>query len=129
MFWHGICGERLTQIINDVYRQIVHRRPNLFKLPSGTLGKRFIAELAQLFRDFAFGSALEHLSIKVAMIMPALLLQKHSATSKTNPVYNAGLCCGKQLTSMNYSLREGKSKNIFPQCLVQECLHRRIKQD
>ena len=82
-FWHGICSERLTQIINDVYCQIVHWTPNLFKLPSGALGKRFIAELAQLFRDFAIGSALEHLSIKVAMIMPTLLLQKLNATSKT----------------------------------------------
>lgn len=69
--------------INDAYSQIVHWKHNLFMIPSGAQGKRFVGELARLFNAFASESALEAFAIKAAMTMPALLLQKPSTKSKS----------------------------------------------
>ena len=54
-----------------------------FLLPSGKLGKAFVAEQARLFNEFGSATSLECVALKAAFVMPALLLQKSSATSKT----------------------------------------------
>ena len=51
-------------------------------LPSGNCGKQFIGELARLFNAFTTESVMEGYSIKVAMTMSNLLLQKPHSKSK-----------------------------------------------
>ena len=81
--WKDVTGLEFSAAIDDAYLQIVHWRKNLFKVPSGASGKRFVAELARLFESFSMESSFEAFSIKAAMTMPALILQKPHAKSKT----------------------------------------------
>ena len=74
--WKTRTGQEFSDDINDAYSKIVHWKHNLFMIPSGAQGKRFVGELARLFNAFASESALEVFAIKAAMTMPALLLQK-----------------------------------------------------
>ena len=55
----------------------------LFMLPSGQQGKRFVNELTRLYQAFNQKSTLESVSIKAAMCLPLLVLQKPHAKSKT----------------------------------------------
>ncbi|XP_066936770.1 uncharacterized protein [Clytia hemisphaerica] len=64
------------------YEQIVYWRRNLFLVPSGSAGKKFVSETARLINAFVDSSAMKTISLKALMIMPALLLQKPSAKSK-----------------------------------------------
>ena len=81
--WKTRTGQEFSDDINDAYSKIVHWKHNLFMIPSGAQGKRFVGELARLFNAFASESALEAFAIKAAMTMPALLLQKPSTKSKS----------------------------------------------
>ena len=45
--WGDLSGEEFTKAMDDAYAQVVHWRPNLFKVPSGACGKQFVAELAR----------------------------------------------------------------------------------
>jgi hypothetical protein len=80
--WGDKDGETFAHSIDLCYKEIVHWRRNLFKVPSGKAGKSFVSELARMFRAFAEGSALECVAMQAAMVMPALLLQKTHPTSK-----------------------------------------------
>ena len=80
--WGGLSGHVFSSLIDDAYSQIVHWRSHLFKVPSRSTGKRFMAEIARLFEAFAIESALEAVALKAAMTLPALLLQKPHAKSK-----------------------------------------------
>ena len=66
-------------MINEIY---VHWRKNLLKVPSGKAGKAFVTDIARLLRAYAEAEAVEAIAFKAAMILPALLLQKPSASSK-----------------------------------------------
>ena len=77
--WGDSSGQVFTSLIEEAYSQIVHWRPNLFKVPSGSSGKQFVAELARLYEA---ESALEYVALTAAMTMPALMLQKPHAKSK-----------------------------------------------
>ena len=55
----------------------------MFKIPSGKVGVAFVHELSLLFQAYAESSALEGVAWKVAMILPALLLQKPHARLRT----------------------------------------------
>ena len=80
--WGDLSGQVFTSLIDDAYSQIVHWRSNLFKVPSGSSGKRFVAELSRLYEAFATESALECVALTAAMTLPALMLQKPHAKSK-----------------------------------------------
>ena len=67
--WHTLSGEEFATAIDSAYDQIVHWKSNLFKVPSGASGKRFVGELMRLFSAFATESMLEAIAIKVAMTM------------------------------------------------------------
>ena len=60
----------------------MHWKMNFFKVPHGNVGKSFPSELARLFKAFATGSALESIAMKVATLMPILLLQKPACKLK-----------------------------------------------
>lgn len=81
--WGQVDGPSTVEAINAAYAESVHWRRNVFAVPSGKSGKSFVLELARLLRSYAERSALEPISLKAAMLMPALLLQKPSLTSKS----------------------------------------------
>ena len=81
--WGEKDGEYLIQIVDRCYDTVVHWRRNLFKIPSGKVGVAFVHELSLLFQAYAESSALEGVALKAAMILPALLLQKPHARSRT----------------------------------------------
>ena len=85
--WGQFEGTYFIQVVEAVYSEAVHWRQNLFKVPHGRAGKDFVSELARLCRSYAESSALEPVALKAAMLMPLLLLQKPSASSKAKDHY------------------------------------------
>ena len=75
-------SESFIDSLHATYTEVVHWRPNYFRLPNGNAGKSFVSELARLFKAFATGSALESIALKAATVLPILLLQKPSRNSK-----------------------------------------------
>ena len=51
-------------------------------MPSGKVGKAFVQELARLFSAYSDRSAMECFSLKAAMVLPVLVLQKPHQRSK-----------------------------------------------
>ena len=81
--WAGnVDGLSFSHSIEAAYNEVVHWRRNLFMVPSGKVGKRFVSLLATLWQAYAEASALESVAFKAAMVMQALLLQKPSLGSK-----------------------------------------------
>ena len=69
--------------IDRAYSEIVHWRSNFFMVPSGASGKCFFSELARRFDAFATESAFDAFALKAIMTLPALVLQRPHAKSKT----------------------------------------------
>ena len=80
--WGEIDGTIFARSIDTIYDGIVHWKLNLFKTPSGKSGRLFVQELTRLFTAYGESSALEHISLKAAMVMPTLLLQKPHPRSR-----------------------------------------------
>ena len=76
-------GVNVVADIDMIYSKIVHWRHNPFKIPSGKQGKVFVQEMTGLFNAYSEASSLEGVAIKAAMVLPALVLQKPSKTSKS----------------------------------------------
>ena len=81
--WGASDSSCLIPVINDAYSEIVTWKHNLFMVPFGKTGKTFISNMASLFFDYANNSSSESVSLKAALIMPALLLQRPHDTSTT----------------------------------------------
>ena len=81
-----VCGEvddsTFIAMIKEAYEEIVYWQRHLFKVHSGRAGKAFVSEVAHLLLAYAEAGALEAIALNAAMIIPALLLQKPSASSK-----------------------------------------------
>ena len=86
--WGDLDWEEVDQEITKSYDEIVQWHQNLFKIPSGKQGKTFASEMAGLFQSYADGSATEKISLKAAMVLLALLLQKPHLTSETKDYIN-----------------------------------------
>ena len=80
--WGAVDGPSFVHSVTCAYDEAVHWRRNMFTLPSGLVGKEFVAELSRLFRAYAESSALECIALKAAALMPLLLLQRPHAKSK-----------------------------------------------
>ena len=78
-----LSGEQLTSTITRSYELIVHWKPNVFLVPSGRQGKRFVDELTRLFNAFNTDFSLQPVAIEAAMLLPALMLQKPLGKLKT----------------------------------------------
>ena len=74
-------GEAVLEILQNAYCEAVHWLPNIFTIPLGAMGKRFVDEVTRLMRGFAEDSALESISFWAVMVMPQLLLQKATEPS------------------------------------------------
>ena len=51
--WGTLNSEEAITAIDNAYNKAVHWRRNIFSVPSGQAGKKFVLELARLFRSFA----------------------------------------------------------------------------
>ncbi len=80
--WGSIDGPTYQSAVNSAYNEIVHWRRNIFKVPSGKVGKSFVRELGRLFKAYAEGTTLESVALTAAMTLPSLLLQKPHRSSK-----------------------------------------------
>ena len=69
--------------IDKAYEEIVHWRKNLFSLPTCKLGRNFTKELSTWLQHFNNDTEYQCVAVKTFMVLPALLLQKPSAKSKT----------------------------------------------
>ena len=76
------------KIVDSIYDEVVWWRKNLFQTPSGGSGKAFIKLLTTWLRLFNENSNLQKVAIKVFMILPVLLLQKPSVSSKVKEHIN-----------------------------------------
>lgn len=81
--WGSLNAEEFSHVLEVTYREVVHWRPNSFKVPTGNSGKDFVYELERLFSTFASASSMESIALKATIVMPILLLQKPHRKSKT----------------------------------------------
>ena len=82
-YWGNRKGSDFSKDLDYVYEKIVFWRQNLFRLPSENSGKKFICETTRLVNAWVEDSAMKPISLTAIMVMPALLLQKPSRTSKS----------------------------------------------
>ena len=112
VFTWGECDSvYFVNKLNAAYKEAVHWRPNLFKVPYGKAGKSFVSELARLFKAFATGSALESIALKAATLLPLLLLQKPARRSKAK---DHSTCLERRLNTwlggdLDELLKEGRT--------------------
>ena len=78
----SLDGSEFCDRISTAYDHIVHWRNNLFMVPFGKAGTNFVIELSKLFHNYGTASAMECITLKAAMVMPALLLQRPHWNSK-----------------------------------------------
>ena len=82
--WGTHSENDLRQIISAAYEEVVHWRKNLFLVPTGASGKKFVRETAKFIDYFNCSSeSFSDISMKILMIMPSLLLQKPGYKSKS----------------------------------------------
>ena len=109
--YHDIPGETFTNLINDLYKEIVIWKKNLLKLPTGSAAKAFIKELSPWLDRF--NRKTEHFSIalKVYIILPAPMLQKPSKTSKSREH------C-KKLEDRLAACKDGRIDELIQECRI-----------
>ena len=88
-YWNEVRGSLAEKEISDIYEKIVFWRRNLFMLPNGATGKTFIREITRLMNAWNENSPLKDCAMKAIHIMPAVLLQKPSKSSKSKDHVNA----------------------------------------
>ena len=88
-FWWGEKrGSEVEKDLVDIYEKIVFWRRNLFMLPNGSSGKAFIRETTRLLNSWSENTPLKDCALRAIHVMPALLLQKPSKTSKSKEHVN-----------------------------------------
>ena len=80
--WNNVDGNLFTNELNHVYDTIVYWRKNLFMLPTGSAGKKYICEITRLINAWVNDTPMKNISLKAVHVMPALLLQKPEKKSK-----------------------------------------------
>jgi hypothetical protein len=80
--YNGHDIDSFTLHINNFYEQSQFWRNNLFDLPPGPHSKKFINLITYWLDQFNQDTPFVHIALKVMMILPNLLLQKPSNTSK-----------------------------------------------
>ena len=107
--YHDMTGETFVNLINDLYEEIVTWKKNMFKLPTGNAAKSFIKELTIWLERFNCKTAHHSIAIKVYMILPVLMLQKPSKTSKAKEH------C-KKLEHRLAAWKDGRIDEIIQEC-------------
>ena len=80
--WGNHTKDDIYQIFQAMYNEIVLWRRNVFLVPSGANGKRFVSETTKWLQRWVDDSeSYKDIALTVVMVMPALLLQKPSYKS------------------------------------------------
>ena len=69
--------------LNDAYNECIKWKKNFFKIPLGSCGKKLVEEVLKLFQLYNTKAEWEGISLKAAIVLLPLVLQKPSKTSKT----------------------------------------------
>ena len=88
--WGQHSNEDVVAVVNSIYEELAHWRKNLFKVPSGAAGKRFIQMKTTLINHWCEGETpIARVALKIVMIMPGILLQKpcKKTSAKQNSEY------------------------------------------
>ena len=80
--WGSAEETSVIPLLDKIYKEVVCWKRNLFRVPFGSAGKRFVSEMARLFFDYANCSSTEIISLKAALVLPSLLLQHPHPKSK-----------------------------------------------
>ena len=75
--------------VNVIFEDTIHWKKNLFLVPSGKPGNDFLELYVDWLKKFNTNSSFQHLAMKVVNILPNMLLQKPSATSKAKDHFTA----------------------------------------
>ena len=81
--WGKYKDHEFEKNLSQVYETVVFWRKNLFLLPSGKAGRKFIGKVSRLMSEWLHDSPLKDVTFKAIMVMPSLLLQKPSQKSKS----------------------------------------------
>ena len=81
--WGTMDSSTFMQDLDKAYNTVVHWKRNLFRVPSGIIGKLFVSELTRLYHAFASKSSLESIALQATIVIPHLLLQKPHSRSKS----------------------------------------------
>ena len=82
-YWNTVPGRIFHKDLEEAYNQIVYWHKNVFVVPTGAAGKKFIDEISTLLNLWTNNTLIKNIALKAIHVMPALLLQKPSKTSKT----------------------------------------------
>ena len=100
----------------NVNNEITNWEKILFKLPSGGASKSFISDLRVWLNHFNTGTNFQGITIKAFIILPSLLLQKPSKTSKAKDHL-------KKLDERLAMWRKGKIDELLRECkMIQQKL-------
>ena len=123
--WGSLDAESFIHSVSCAYSEVVHWRRNVFTVPYGNAGKKFVYEISKLFRAYAEGSALECVALKAITVMSILLLQKPH--SKSKPKEHSS-CLERRFQSwsegyLNNLLLEGRT---LQKCLLRPTTSRNV---
>ena len=80
--WGVLVGPQIRHTVDLAFEEIVTWKRNIFLVPYGKIGRRFILELARFYQAFADATVLESIAMKICVILPHLLLQKPHQKSR-----------------------------------------------
>ena len=80
--WGERDGTLFTDDLNEAYEKIVFLRKNIFMLPTGNAGKKYIKEVTRLLNVITKDTPLRSVSLKAIHTMLAFLLKKPRKTLK-----------------------------------------------
>ena len=83
-YWNTVPGNVYQKDLEEACEQIVYWRKNVFMVPAGASGKRFIIEITRLFDQWTNDIPLKSIGIKAIHLVPAFLLQKPSINLKAH---------------------------------------------
>ena len=117
MWNESVEGGMFQKSVELAYKEVVKWKRNIFLVPSGKVGERFVDELSKMFRAYGESTAMEPAAITAAMTMPALLLQKPHPKSKVKD----------HVKCLERRLDDWKAGNISALLLEGRTIQQRIK--
>ena len=110
LIWGQLRGyENVKAAIENAYAEITKWQRNIFEVPRGKSGQRFISEAIRLLQLFNNKTSWEPLAIQCLNIFLPIILQKPSAKSKANDHV-------RYLTKRLKLWEEGKLKELMSEC-------------
>ncbi len=101
-------------LLDQTYTEVIRWRRNCFSVPTGKAGKGVVSELARLYQTFGSASALESVALKAAIVLPILLLQKPSKSSKCKDHIKKATTLARWKPERAYPRRPNHTTPIHP---------------